>query len=87
MTFNGAPMARGGPPKKMKVVVALRYVARRCSAAKTECALEMSKPSGRMVRVSRKSSIMWAKAETQRYHETVCINNWRDLRSAHRRAI
>ncbi|MBM3784767.1 MAG: hypothetical protein FJW30_10430, partial [Acidobacteria bacterium] len=42
LTGQGAPMARGGPPKKMKVVVALRYVARRCSAAKTECALEMS---------------------------------------------
>jgi hypothetical protein len=80
-------MARRGPHKRMKVVAALRYVARRCNAAKTECALEMSKPTGRMVRVSRKSSIMWAKAVTQWYHETVCINNWRDLRIARRRTI
>ncbi len=80
-------MARGGPHKKMKIVAALRYVAIRCNAAKTECALELSKPLGRMVRVSRKSSIMWAKAETQWHHETVCINNLRDLRSARRRTI
>lgn len=80
---QGVPMARHGPPKKMKVVAALRYVAKRCNAAKTESALEMSKPLGRMVRVSRESSIMWAGAETQRHHETVCINNWRNLRTAH----
>lgn len=44
MTFNGAPMARRGPHKKMKVGAALRYVSIRCNAAKTECALELSKP-------------------------------------------
>ena len=79
-------MALYGPRKRMKVGLALRYLSRRCNVAKTECALEMSKPKRRMVRVSRVSSIMWAAAETQRYHEIVCINNWRDLLIAHWRS-